>query len=176
MSGADAAPRRLEQQVADAQKGSGGQSKGPPPLASFDLVLHHDGAWTHEGVPFRNIRLREKFDRSVRYLAEEKAYVVQIGRFRGLIDVEEAGFFVRVLDPESGTMELSDGSDAKLDVASLRPSGRDGALLCQVKCELAPGGLPARFSHAAQAEFMNAVSEDGRFVVLGGERIPLPEI
>jgi len=176
MSGADDATRRLEQQVAEAQKGPGGQGKGPPPLTSFDLVLNHDGAWTHEGVTFRNNRLREKFDRSVRYLPAEQAYVVQIGRFRGLIDVEEAGFFVRSLDPGLGTMELSDGADEELDVASLRPSGRDGALLCQVKCELAPGGLPARFSHAAQAEFMNAVCEDGRFVVLGGEKIPLPEI
>ena len=165
MTRADDSSRSLEQ-----------QGNGPPPLTSFDLILHHDGAWTHEGVPFRNIRLREKFDRSVRYLPEEKAHVVQIGRFRGLIDVEEAGFFVRGLDPEHGTIELSDGSDEKLDVASLRPSARDGALLCQVKRELAPGGLPARFSHAAQAEFMNAISEDGEFVVLGGQEIPLPKI
>jgi hypothetical protein len=176
MREANDASHRLEQQVADAWKDPGGQGKGPPPLTSFDLVLHHDGSWTHEGAPFRNTRLREKFDRSVRYLPEEKAHVVQIGRFRGLIDVEEAGFFVRGLDAERGTIELSDGSVEGLDVASLRPSERDGALLCQVKCDLAPEGLPARFSHAAQAEFMNAVSEDGKFVVLGGGEISLPKI
>jgi hypothetical protein len=176
MSEADDAGRTLEQKVMSAQRRPGGQGKGPPPLTSFDLMLRHDGSWTHEGVPFRNVRLREKFDRSVRYLPEEKAHVVQIGRFRGLIDVEEAGFFVRGFDPERGTIHLSDGSEESLDVDSLRPSDRDGALLCQVKCELTPGGLLARFSHAAQAEFMNAVSEDGESVILGGDEIALPEI
>ena len=44
---------------------------GPPPLRPFGLVLHHDGRWTHEGVPVTNRRLREAFDRSVRFLPAE---------------------------------------------------------------------------------------------------------
>lgn len=148
--------------------------KGPPPLTSFDLVLHRDGSWTHEGVAFRNRRLREKFDRSVRYLPEESAYVVQIGRFRGLIDVEEAGFFVRSLDFEQGTVQLSDGSDELLDVASIQTSRHDGALICRVKRDLARDGLPARFTHSAQAEFMNAIDATGEFVQLAGKLVGLP--
>ena len=34
----------------------------PPPLRPFGLVLHHDGSWSHEGVPIRNARLRTAFD------------------------------------------------------------------------------------------------------------------
>lgn len=151
--------------------------KRPPPLSSFGLVLHHDGSWTHEGHPFRNRRLREKFDVSVRYLPEEGGvYVIQIGRFRGLVDVEEAGFFVEDIDLQAGTVMLSDATTDRLDVASLRPSPIDGALLCRVKRDLEPAGVPARFTHRAQAEFLNAVDESGSGVMVKGERVALPEL
>ena len=47
-----------------------GPPGGPPPLRPFGLVRHHDGRWTHEGIPIQNDRLRSAFDRSVRYLPE----------------------------------------------------------------------------------------------------------
>ncbi|MBW2289311.1 MAG: DUF1285 domain-containing protein [Deltaproteobacteria bacterium] len=151
---------------------------GPPPLVPFGLVLHHDGHWTHEGQPVRNRRLRALFDKSVRYLTDERKYVVQVQHYRGEIEVEEAGFFVREFDPESGEVALSDGEREVLDISSLRPSARDGALLCRVKFELAAGGLPARFSHAAQAEFMNAVEAGGdrAAVRIAGRLRPLPPL
>jgi len=139
---------------------------GPPPLAPFGLVLHHDGRWTHEGQPVRNRKLRALFDRSVRYLTDEGKYVVQVQRYRGEIEVEEAAFFVREFDAESGEVALSDGEREALDITTLEPSERDGALLCRVKFELAAGGLPARFSHAAQAEFMNAVEAGGEHAAI----------
>jgi hypothetical protein len=132
---------------------------GPPPLRPFGLVLHHDGRWTHEGVPIANRKLRAAFDRGVRYLPEPGVYVVQLGRFRGQIDVEEAGFFVRSFDAASGALSLSDGSEEPLEVATLQVSPRDGALLCRVKRALHPEGLLARFSHAAQSELLCAVDE-----------------
>ncbi len=147
--------------------------KGPPPLEPFGLVLHHDGSWTHEGQPVLNRKLRERFDRAVRYLPAEAKYVVQIAHFRGEIEVEEAGFFVRLFDPDTGEIRLSDLSSEPLDVATLRLSARDGALLCRVKCNVTREGLDARFSHAAHAEFMNAVEEDGRSVVIAGQARPL---
>jgi len=152
--------------------------RGPPPLAPFGLVLHHDGSWSHEGQPVLNRKLRALFDRSVRYLPAEGKYVVQVQRYRGEIAVEEAGFFVRSFDPATGRLGLSDGSQEVLDVASLGVSPRDGALLCRVKRDLAPGGLPARFQHAAQAELMNAVEEGaaGAAVRIGGELRPLPAL
>jgi hypothetical protein len=122
-------------------------------------VLHRDGSWTHEGVPIRNRKLRAAFDRSVRYAAEEGVFVVQLGRFRGQIEVEEAPFFVRAFDPAALELSLSDGSRELLDPASLRPSPRDGALLCTVKRDVVPQGFPARFLQSAQAELLYAVEE-----------------
>lgn len=145
----------------------GATPPGPPPLRPFGLVLHRDGRFTHEGLPIRNARLRALFERSVRYLPEERKYVVQVGRFRGEIEVEEAGFFVRAVDLARGTIALSDRSEEPLDPATLRPSGRDpDALLCTVKAALVPGGLPARFERGAQAELLLAVEEVGEGLVL----------
>ncbi|MFT5443430.1 MAG: hypothetical protein ACI8W3_002479 [Myxococcota bacterium] len=152
-------------------------AKGPPPLASFGLVLHHDASWTHEGHAFRNRKLKNLFDRSVRYLPDEGGvYVVQIGHFRGLVDVEESGFFVDDIDLVKGQVLLSDKSSDKLEVATLAISPIDGALLCRVKTDLDRDGVQARFSHAVQAEFLNAVDDDGATVIVGGKRVALPPL
>jgi hypothetical protein len=155
-----------------------GPRQGAPPLRPLGLRLHRDGRFTHEGVAITHARLRAAFDRSVRYLPDEGAYVVQLGHFRGLIDVEEAAFFVRGFDAETGALSLSDGSSETLDAASLRVSPEDGALLCSVKRDLAPGGLPARFQHAAQAELLSAVEEGpgGPALRIGGVRVRLPRL
>lgn len=175
MSDADTKPVDLDRAIEEANAPP--FAKGPPPLSSFDLVLHHDGSWTHEGQPFHNRRLREKFDVSVRYLPDEGGvYVIQIGRFRGLIDVEEAGFFVEDIDLAAGSVTLSDRSSDELDAASLTTSSIDGALLCLVKRDLDPKGVPARFTHRAQAEFLNAVDETGEGVLMNGERVKLPAL
>ena len=148
----------------------------PPPLGPFGLVLHHDGRWTHEGVPVTNRRLREAFDRSVRFLPGERVFVVQLGRFRGPIEVEEAAFFVRDFDAATGSIRLSDGSSEALDAATLRLSPRDGAGLCTVKHALAPVGLLARFTHAAWSELASAIEgpEQGPRLRLGERSVPLP--
>ena len=150
----------------------------PPQLSPFGLVLHHDGSWTHEGHPLTHERLRTAFDRGVRWLPAERKYVVQLGRFRGEIEVEEAAFFVREVDLAGGEVALSDGSRAPLDTASLRPSPLDGALLCTVKRDLAEGGLPARFTHAAQSELLAAVADapSGPVLVVGGRTTRLPPL
>jgi hypothetical protein len=151
---------------------------GPPPLRPFGLVLHHDASWTHEGVAIRNRKLRAAFDRAVRYLPEAGVFVVQLGHFRGQIDVEEAAFFVRSFDPQSGSLGLSDGSQEVLDPRTLRVSARDGALLCTVKRDLHAEGLLARFFHAAQAELLCAVEEgeDGPRLRMNAALHPLPDL
>jgi hypothetical protein len=151
---------------------------GPPPLQPFGLALHHDGSWTHEGQPILHARLRAAFDRAVRWLPDERKYVVQLGRFRGEIEVEEAAFFVRSADAGSGTIFLSDGTSEPLDPASLRASRIDGAWLCTVKRALEPAGLPARFRHAAQAELLQAVEEGeaGPMLRLTGRLHALPSL
>lgn len=164
----------LEKKLAAANRGDA--PSGPPPLAPFGLVLHHDGRWSHEGQPILNRKLREKFDRSVAYLPDESKYVVRIGHFRGQIEPEEAGFFVRSIEMGAGTLRLSDGSHEALRVETLRASPLDGALICQVKQGLTERGLPARFSHSSQADLLAAVEEDaeGFFLSLPGGRVPLP--
>jgi hypothetical protein len=151
---------------------------GPPPLRPFGLLLHHDGTWTHEGVPILNRRLRAAFDRSVRYVPEAGVFVVQLGRFRAQIEVEEAAFFVRGFDPGHNELALSDGSRERLDPTTLRVSPRDGALLCRVKRDLQPDGLLARFFQAAQAELLCAVEEcaAGPRLRAGGALHPLPAL
>jgi hypothetical protein len=153
-----------------------GGPAGPPPLVPFGLVLHHDGRWSHEGQPIRHARLRAAFDRGVRWLPDERAFVVQLGRFRGRIEVEEAAFFVRSADPARGELALSDGSREPLDPATLHVSPRDGALLCRVKPALEPGGLLARFGQSAQAELLLAAEDSpaGPALRLAGRLHALP--
>jgi hypothetical protein len=153
-------------------------SAGPPPLRPFGLRLHHDGRWTHEGQPITHSRLRAAFDRGVRFLPEERKYVVQLGRFRGEIEVEEAGFFVRDLDRQTGEIALSDGTRETLDLRSLRLSKRDAALLCTVKRDLLPEGLPARFIHSAQSELLAGIEETpgGPGLRIAGNVCLLPDL
>jgi hypothetical protein len=151
---------------------------GPPPLRPFGLVLHHDGSWTHEGHPITHAKLREHFDRNVRYLPEERKFVVALRHFRGEITVEEAAFFVRAFDPATARIALSDRSEETLDPATLSVSPIDGALLCRVKRALEPEGLLARFRHAAQAELLHAVdaSPSGMRLRVGGVWRTLPDL
>lgn len=164
----------LEEKILSA--GAGGATVGPPRLEPFGLVLHHDGRWSHEGQPILNRKLREKFDRSVVYLPHEAKYAVRVGPFRGEIEIEEAGFFVRSLELETGETILSDRSREPLRVETLRLSSLDGALLCQVKTEWVGGGLPARFTQGSHAELLGAVEEEGETycLVLSGRRVELP--
>ena len=157
---------------------SEGTSSEPPPLRRFGLRLHHDGRWSHEGQPILNRRLREHFDRSVRYLPAERKYVVTLRHFRGEIEVEEAAFFVRTFDATTGRITLSDRSEETLAPVTLSLSPLDGALLCRVKRDLDPNGLPTRFTHAAHTELMLAVEgQDGALVLrMGGMPHPLPEL
>jgi hypothetical protein len=149
---------------------------GAPPLRPFGLRLHHDGRWSHEGEPIRNRGLREHFDRSVRYLPDERKFVVTLRHFRAEIEVEEAAFFVRTFDAPSGRLTLSDRSEETLEPATLVLSPFDGALLCRTKRDLAPDGLLARFTQSAHAELMQAVEEGevGLALRIGGSLHPIP--
>ncbi|MBW2233643.1 MAG: DUF1285 domain-containing protein [Deltaproteobacteria bacterium] len=167
--------QRLQEKLRRAEAAA---AHSPPPLAPFGLILHHDGRWSHEGQPILNRRLRECFDRSVEYLADEAKFVVRIGRFRGQIEVQEAAFFVRSIDLDSAEVALSDLTASPLDPATLALSPIDGALLCRVKRDLAPAGLDARFSHAAQAELLDAVEDvgGGYGLRLAGSLVAFPEL
>lgn len=95
--------------------------------------------------------LHRAFLRGVRFVEDEGVFVVQVGHFRGQIDVEDVPFWVVAYDTESGLIQLTDRSREPLDAASLAPDP-DGALRCRVK-----GRFPARFTHAGQAHLLDAV-------------------
>ncbi len=152
---------------------------GPPPLRSLGLILHRDGRVLHEGQPIRNARLRAAFERGVRYLPAEGKYVVAIGHFRGQLDVEECGFFVRSVDLATRHDRPLGRHSERLAPASLRTSALDcDALLCTVKRDLVAHGLPARFLRSAQAELLLGVEErDGCLTLtLSGTPHPLPPL
>ena len=153
-------------------------ASAPPPLEPFGLRLHHDGRWSHEGQPILNRKLRELFDGSVLNLPEEGKFVVRVRQFRGEIEVEEAGFFVRDVDLADGQVSLSDATRDALVPETLETSPIDGAVLCRVKHGLLPAGLKARFSHAAQAELFASVGErpEGWVLELAGREVLLPAL
>ena len=99
-----------------------------------------------------------------------------VGAGRGEVGVEEAGFFVRAIDAETGHVHLSDRTEEALETSSLRPSPRDGALLCTVKRTLVPEGVAARFTLAAQAELLQLAEDtpEGPALRLAGSLHPLP--
>ena len=80
------------------------------------------------------------------------------------------------VDLEDGRVTLSDRSREPLVVETLSLSPWDGALVSRVKRDLVPQGLPARWTHAAQAELLGAVEADTRgwLVRVAGRSVLLP--
>jgi hypothetical protein len=145
-----------------------------PPLAPTGIVLRRDGSFWHEGVRVTHPRLHAAFRRGVRYLEDERVFVVTLGRFRGRIEVEDVPFFVDVYDVGSGRISLSDGTQEALASDTLTVDA-DEALRCRVK----RGRFPARFTRAAQAQLLDALEapEGGGLWLRAGESwLPVPHL
>jgi hypothetical protein len=129
-------------------------------------VLRRDGSFWHEGVRVTHPRLHAAFRAGVRWAEAERTFVVQLGHFRGWLDVEDTAFFVDAYDAGTGELELSDRGRERLDPATLR-ADPDGALRCTVKSR-----FDARFTRAAQEQLADALEADGDalFLVVGGTR------
>ncbi len=123
-------------------------------------------------MPVTHPRLHRALLRGVRFAREEGVFIVQIGRFRGQIEIEDTPFWVVAYDPARGEVQLSDGSCEPLCVEGLSLDP-DGVLRLRLK-----GGFPARFSHAGQAHLLDAVeATEGRLALqVGRERVPLPQL
>jgi hypothetical protein len=115
-------------------------------------------------------RLHEAFLAGVRWAEAEAIFVVQLGRFRGWLDVEDTAFFVTAYDAGTGELELSDRTRERLAAETLAIDA-DDVLRCTVK-----GRFAARFTRAAQAHLLDAVEPDaaGLVVRAGGERLRAP--
>ena len=128
-----------------ARERRGARGRGPPPLAALrPRASTTTGAGATRASRSCTARLREHFDRSVRYLPAERKFVVTLRHFRGEIEVEEAAFFVRELRRwRAARIALSDRSEEPLDPATL------GALADRRRAALprearARAGRPAR--------------------------------
>ncbi len=106
----------------------------------------------------------------MRWASTEQTFVVQIGRFRGWLDVEDTAFFVDSYDEATGDLALSDRSREPLLAETLRVD-LDGTL----RCTLA-SGFEARFTRRAQTELFEAVDldADGVLVRIGFSRARAP--
>lgn len=115
-------------------------------------------------------RLHAAFLRGVHWAEEEGVFVVQLGHFRGQIEVEDTPFWAIAYDPETGEVELTDRTREPLDPVSLTLDS-DGVLRCRVKA----GRFPARFTRSGQAHVLDALELVGdRYVLrVGQERVPL---
>ena len=136
------------------------------------MWLRRDGSFWHEGVQVTHPRLARAFRRGVRFAEAERTFVVQVGPFRGWLDVEDTAFFVDAYDEPTGEIQLSDETREPLDPATLR-SDPDGVLRCTVKSR-----FPARFTREAQAELLQAIDSDGEELLLRANhrRIKLPSL
>ncbi len=115
-------------------------------------------------------RLHAAFLAGVRWAEEEGTFVVQLGRFRGWLEVEDTAFFVTAYDAGTGELELSDRTREPLRADTLA-ADPDDVLRCTVK-----GRFAARFTRAAQAHLLDAVEPDaaGFAVRAGRERLRAP--
>lgn len=150
--------------------GVGDALSGSPPLRPTGLVLGRDGHFYHEGEAIAHPGLRRVLERAVCFAEPEGVFIVQVGHFRGQIELEDTPFFVHAYSPETGEIDLSDLSSERLDPASLR-IGEDGVLCCTVK-----GRFPARFSQAAQAHLLLALDAERAPPVLrmGAREVSVP--
>ena len=124
----------------------------------------------HEGAPVTHPGLYRAFLRGVRFLEEESVFVVQVGHFRGQIEVEDTPWWVVSYDPASGEIELTDRTREPLQADSLR-ADPDGVLRCTVKQRFS-----ARFTRAGQAALGDALEEtrNGWALRAGSRYLPIP--
>ncbi len=130
-------------------------------MRPLGLVLRSTGRFWHQGAEVTNARLHRAFLRGVRWAEPEGTFIVQIGHFRGWLDVEDVAFWVTSYDEASGEVELSDGSCEVLDAESLSVDS-DEVLRCIVKQR-----FPARMTRTAQGHLLNSVEvQEDRAVVV----------
>lgn len=137
------------------------------------ITLDAEGRWWHEGDPIDNPRIVELFNRSIERTAGG-TYVLHIAPYTYPIEVEDTPYFVRRIELAGDTVRLylSDGSDEKLDVSSLRSRAGRG-FYCAVK----GGAFAARFSRPAYYALAEHVEESsgGFTLILGSSRTVIRE-
>lgn len=124
---------------------------------SSGISLDAEGRFLHRGEPITHARTLELLRRSFRREPDGR-YSVSIGREVAYVAIEAAPYAVQAVLPASHgqapSLRLSDGSEERLDPASLT-LGSDGVLRCTVK-----GDHLARFTRAGQLALGALLQED----------------
>ena len=135
-------------------------------------------SWTHEGQPLLNRKMREVFDRSVRYLPARGTRAST--SCRSAATAARSTSRRRASSCATSTRRRAACASRTARGAARRPppaplAPRRGAAV-PVKRDLVPEGLLARFDHAAQAELLLAIDEtpDGMVLRMAGRSCPLP--
>jgi hypothetical protein len=126
----------------------------------------------HEGSLVTHPRVHAALLRGVRFADAEGVWIVQLGRFRAQIDVEDVPFWIVGYDADAGAVQLTDGTREPLGPDSLR-ADPDDCLRCTVKAR-----FDARFTRRAQTELLEAVraTETGIEIRVGGVWRPAPRL
>jgi len=127
----------------------------------------------HEGVVVSHRRLHRALLRGVRFAEEEGVFVVQLGRFRGQIEVEDVPFWVVAYDPGQGSIDLTDGSSEPIVPRTLRIDA-DEVFRVAVK----GGRFPARFTRSGQAHLLEHLErrDAGWFLRVGRRWVAVPNV
>lgn len=146
----------------------------PPPATRWHtredsgIRLDRHLRWWHDDAPVEHPKIVEAFNRGLT-LTEDGGYQLRFGNDWCIVEVEDAAFEVRTLEPTPAgvLLSLSDRTEELLDVSTMGV-GFDGAFTCRVKA----GRARARFSRPAHIELGQTFEERGGRVVVtwpGGE-------
>jgi len=140
------------------------------------IRVDKEGKWYYEGREIIRRDILSLFYQGLRR-DEEGRYFLQIGEDKEFIEVEDTVFVVEwaELRKEGGEefflIGLNDGSSEKLDLSTIRISGRD-IPYCDVK-----GGFPARFRPLSFYQVAQHAQYDERrgeyYLLLNGRRYRL---
>jgi len=131
------------------------------------LRLDREGRFWHRGDLLEHARTLAALHRGL-HRAEDGRWAVRIGPEWAYVDVEDAGRFVRRIEPRAGTLraQLATGEWVDVDPSTLA-SGAEDALYVRTS-----DGERARLTRAAQLSLADHLREDAGafFLDVGGRR------
>lgn len=143
-------------------------------MDNCDIRIDKDGLWYYLGAHMFRKDILCLFFQSVK-INEEGKYIIEMGRERCYLDVEDTVFVVTCVEKmkddtgaENIYILLTDDNWEKLDLNSLYV-GKDNVLYCKVK----DGVFPARFSRNSYyqlAQFVDEEEDDCFFIFINDER------
>jgi hypothetical protein len=133
---------------------------------SSGLRLDREGRFFHQGTAIDHARTLAALHQGL-HRAEDGRWATRIGTDWGYVEVEDAGRFVRRVEPNADRLraQLATGGWEDVDPATLA-AGADDALYLRL-----PDGERARLTRTAQLSLLPFIAEsNGRFELRLGER------